>query len=232
MKALAGFCGIVYVGALPMQAEVDSEIPLGIEAVTGIRSDYVHRGFRLARSLLDFQLEAEISLSNETSLHLGFAHLAESAGSFTETASYLELNRSFNKRFRGGASFTYRDRDASILRGGFDLGFFTFFTINDEWRWRNELNIDLGVEGTYLNSELEWSRVISSKSFITVQGGLSSVSSYLDRSGLNDFHARIAYTYAISDQISFTPFLGSSLQIEDRDADDIIYAGLWFEVIF
>ena len=64
-------------------AEVDSEIPLGIEAVTGLRTDYVHRGFQLAESALDFQLEAEIILSNNNSLSLGFAHLSESGGVFS-----------------------------------------------------------------------------------------------------------------------------------------------------
>lgn len=232
MKTLAGLCGISFVGTSCLFADVDSEIPLGIEAVTGVRTDYVHRGFQLAQSALDFQLETELSLSKETSLHFGFAHLAESDGSFTETASYLEVSHYFNERFGIGASFTYRDRDESILRGGFDLGLFTTYAINEDWRWRNEVNFDFGVEGTYLNSELEWSQVISDKSFISIEAGLSYVSSYLDRSGLNDFHARIAYTYAISDQISFTPFVGSSIQIEDRNADDVIYTGLWFEVIF
>lgn len=232
MKVLTGICGIASVFTLVSKAELDSEIRLGVEAVTGARTDYVHRGFQLASSSLDFQAEAEITLSNESSLHLGFSHLAESAGDFTETTSYLEFSHRFNHRLTGGASFTYRDRDASILAGGLDLGLFTSFEINDDWRWINEINFDLGVEGIYANSEVEWSAVLSEKSFITLETGLSYVSSYLDRSGLNDLHARLAYTYAWSDQISFTPFLGASIQLEDDNADDIIYAGLWFEVIF
>jgi len=49
---------------------------------------------------------------------------------------------------------------------------------------------------------------------------------------VNDFHTRLTYTYAISDQVSFTPFIGSSIQIEDKDNHDLLYGGLWFEVIF
>jgi hypothetical protein len=67
---------------------------------------------------------------------------------------------------------------------------------------------------------------------VTVSAGLSYVSDYLDRDGINDFHTKLTYTYAISDQVAFTPFIGSSNQIEDQDADDIFYGGLWFEVIF
>jgi hypothetical protein len=232
MKYVAFLGGIFCAGSSTVPAEVDTEIPLGIEAVTGLRTDYVHRGFQLAESTLDFQLEAEVTLSNETSLHLGLAHLSESDGDFNETTSYLELSHKFNENFTAGTSFTYRDRNESILRGGFDLGFYTSYIINDDWRWRNELNFDLGVEGVYLNSELEWSQVISDKSFITMNAGVSYVSDYLERNGLNDFHTRLTYTYALSDQIAFTPFIGSSFLIDDQDADDIFYGGLWFEVIF
>lgn len=232
MRYLAALGGIFCACTSMALAEVDTEIPLGIEAVTGLRSDYVHRGFQLAESALDFQLEAEVTLSDETSIHLGFAHLSESNGDFNETTSYLELSHTLNKKLTGGTSLTYRDRNESLLASGFDLGFFTSYSINDDWRWRNELNFDLGVEGIYLNSELEWSRVISDKSFVTVSAGLSYVSDYLDRDGINDFHTKLTYTYAISDQVAFTPFIGSSNQIEDQDADDIFYGGLWFEVIF
>tara|TARA_B110000003_G_scaffold103871_1_gene106021 strand:+ start:2428 stop:3126 length:699 start_codon:yes stop_codon:yes gene_type:complete len=232
MKHLGILGGIFCACSSMAFAEVDSEIPLGIEAVTGLRTDYVHRGFQLAESALDFQLEAGITLSDNNSLSLGFAHLSESDGDFNETWSYLELAHSFNKNFTGGASFTYRDRDESILQGGFDLGLFTSYSISDVWRWRNELNFDRGVDGIYLNSELEWSQIISEKSFITIKAGLSWVSGYLERDGLNDFHTRVTYTYAISDQVSFTPFIGSSIQIEDKDYGDLLYGGLWFEVIF
>ncbi|MDG2400774.1 MAG: hypothetical protein P8M04_09385 [Akkermansiaceae bacterium] len=232
MKLLAGLGGIFYACGSMVFAEIDTEIPLGIEAVTGLRTDYVHRGFQLAESALDFQLETKITLSNDNSLSLGFSHLSESDGDFNETSSYLELGHSFTQNLTGGASFTYRDRGESILQGGFDLGLFTSYSINEIWRWRNELNFDLGIDGIYLNSELEWSKAISDKSFVTIKGGLSWVSDYLERDGLNDFHTRVTYTYALSDQISFTPFIGSSIQIDDQDADDILYGGLWFEVIF
>lgn len=232
MKYLAGLGGIFCACGSMALAGADSEIPLGIEAVTGLRTDYVHRGFQLAESALDFQLEAEITLSNKNSLSLGFSHLSESAGDFNETWSYLEYDHSFTQNLTGGVSFTYRDRNESILQGGFDLGLFTSYSINDIWRWQNDLNFDLGVNGIYFNSELEWSKPISDKSFVTITSGLSWVSDYLNRDGLNDFHTRVTYTYALSDQVSFTPFIGSSIQIEDKDNDDILYGGLWFEVIF
>lgn len=216
----------------PASAEVETEIPFGIEAVTGIRSDFVHRGFQLADSALDFQLETELTLSNHTSLHFGLSHLTENGGNFTETSGYFEITHNFSKCFLAGASVTYRDRRDSILDGGFDLGLFTSLDLHKDWRWRNELNFDLGVEGIWFRSAIEWSTVITEDAFLIVEGGLSAVSGYLDRDGLNDFHTRISLTYAISEQVSISPFLGSSIQIEDSSASDLFYAGLWFEVIF
>lgn len=232
MKTLAGLGGILFVIAPALQAEIDSEIPLGIEAVTGLRSSYVHRGFELADTSLDFQMQAEVTLSNETSVHLGLSHLAESDGDFSETTAYAELAHALNKDLLVGTSLTYRDRNASLLSSGLDLGFFTSYALNDDWRWRNELNFDFGESGLYFASELEWSQVVSDKSFVTIEGGVSYVSDYLERDGFNDFYARVTYTFAISDRVSITPFFGTSLQLDDHESDDVAYGGFWFEVIF
>jgi hypothetical protein len=217
---------------LPATGEVEAEIPFGIEAVTGIRSDYVHRGFQLAESSLDFQIESELVLSDTTSLHLGLSHLSESSGGFAETSAYFELSREFRDGITFGGSITYRDRRRSLLDGGLDLGIFATVEINEDWRWRNELNFDLGVDGIWFSSGLEWSTVISDDSFLVVQSGLSAVSSYLNRDGLNDFHTRISFTYTLSEQVSLTPFIGSSVQIADSAASDVFFGGFWFEVIF
>ena len=48
----------------PAHAEVENDIKLGIEAVTGIRTGYIHRGYDLADASLEFQLQAEFALSN------------------------------------------------------------------------------------------------------------------------------------------------------------------------
>lgn len=232
MKWLFSLGGVICILITSARAEVEAEIPLGIEAVTGIRSDYVHRGFRLADSSLDFQLESELTLSNHSSLHLGLSHLAESGGGFAETSGYLELTRAVGDDWQLGTSMTYRDRRESRLDGGFDFGFFASRDLPNDWRWRNELNFDLGVDGIWFRSAVEWSTVITDDAFLVVEGGLSAVSGYLDRDGINDLHTRVGLTYAFSDQVSFTPFIGSSLQIDDRSASDLFYGGLWFEVIF
>jgi len=232
MRTLVGPGGFFMLGTILLPAEVDSEIPLGIEAVTGLRSSYVHRGYELADTSLDFQMEAEITLSDETWINLGLAHLAESDGDFSETSAYFEISHQWHKKFITGTSLTYRDRNSSLLKSGLDLGFFAAYSINDDWKWRNELNFDFGEDGVNFATEIEWSQVISDQSFVTIKSGISFLSNYPDRDGLNDIFARIAYTYAISDRVALTPFLGTSIQLQKHDNGDTTYGGFWFEVIF
>lgn len=218
---------------LPATAEIESSVPLGIEALTGLRSGYVHRGFDLADTSLEFQFAGKVTLSNENSLHFGLSHLAESNGDFSETAGYLELNQKLSDRLHAGISATYRDRSHGILDGGLDLGIFTSFSINEDWEWRNELNYDFGADGTYLASEITWSKALSDQVYLSLSGGLSYLSDYENNSGLNDFFARISLNYAFSDQVDFSPFLGTSAPLDSGGSSNgIIYGGLWFQVIF
>lgn len=214
-------------------ADIESSIPLGIEAVTGIRSGYVHRGFDLADTSLEFQFAGKFTLSNSQSFNFGLSHLAESSDDFSETAGYLEFENEFSDRLRAGLAVTYRDRNDSLLTSGTDLGVFTSYAINDDWEWRNELNYDWGADGLYAASEITWSQPISEKAFIAISGGLSYLSDYEHRDGMNDFFGRITLNYNFSDQVSFSPFVGTSIQLQDEDgADDVFYGGLWFQVIF
>jgi len=61
---------------------------------------------------------------------------------------------------------------------------------------------------------------------------------YYDRDGLNDIYARLSLTYHISETVSVTPYVGTSILIDDDSDepgvinDDSTYAGLWFIVRF
>jgi hypothetical protein len=214
-------------------AEIENQIPLGIEAVTGFRSGYIHRGFDLADTSLEFQFAGELTLSNESSIHVGLSHLAESTGNFSETAGYLELDHKFTNQLHAGVSVTYRDRNHSILDSGLDLGIFTSFTINDDWEWRNEFNYDFGASGSYLTSEVIWSKAFSDKFYLSIAGGVSYLASYENRTGLNDLYGRISLNYAFSDQVALSPFLGTSIPLDSEETRrDFLYGGLWFQVIF
>ena len=215
-----------------VHAEIENEINLGIEAVTGIRSGYLHRGYDLADASLEFQLHAEFALSNESSLNFGVWHLAESDGDFSANSAYLELDHQVAEQLWIGGSITYRKLDRSTLDSGGDLGTYFRYRPHDDWTISGELHYDFAADGWYADTELEWSQPISNSAFIAIINGVSFASEYYGDSSFHDVFSKITLTYALSDEIAFTPFVGSNFSLSDSNRDDEFYAGLWFEVIF
>ena len=223
--------GLAILCSLPAFGEIENEIPLGMEAVTGIRTGYVYRGFELAQTSLDFQIEAEFALSNTETLNFGSWYLSEGDGDFSETGVFIDFRHELDPKTVIGASLTYRNFSGAQLDNGLDLGVFATYQINDDWDWKAGAYYDLGNDAFYSSFDVRWSKPISDSAFVSLENGLSYVSDYLDRDGLNDYYGRLSLTYAVSNSVAFTPFIGWSFQL-DSDDDDSVHGGLLFEVIF
>ncbi|MDB4356812.1 hypothetical protein N9Z06_02020 [Akkermansiaceae bacterium] len=223
--------GLAIFTTLPAFGEIENEIPLGVEAMTGIRTGYVYRGFELARTSLDFQIEAEIALSNTDTFNFGSWYLSEGDGNFSETGAFIDFRHELDERTIIGASLTYRHFSGSLLDSGVDLGVFTTYQINNDWDWKAGAYYDLGNDAFYTALDVRWSKPISDSAFIAVENGLSYVDGYLNRDGLNDYYGRFSLTYAVSDSVAFTPFVGWNIQLDSNDSDSL-HGGLLFEVIF
>ncbi|MGC6427177.1 MAG: hypothetical protein ACON5H_09310 [Akkermansiaceae bacterium] len=230
--SLAIFSALILLTLAPIRAEIENEIPWGIETVAGIRSGYVYRGIELADTSLDLQIEAEISLSNDTSLSLGTWHLSESSGNFSESAVFLDLHHELNEQTQIGTSLTSRNFRNSVLESGLDFGVFLNRRINDLWDVKAGAYYDTGNDAFYASTEIRWRKPISEKTFVSIDNGVSFVSNYLDREGFNELYGRLSFTYAISDASAITPFLGWSMQLDDSRATDPVFGGVWFEFIF
>lgn len=222
---------LLFLGTAIGQAAEDSEIPLGIEVVTGYRSEYLYRGFSLADQMIDIQIDAEIALSNEWILSLGGSYGDEtSSGNFSEAAAYLGLIYE-QEKWDAGLDASWHSYDHSFFQDGFDLGPFANWRPCADWRVGAAFSYDTGADGWYGKLEAEWTRPTGRSSFVSVLGGLSAVSTYYHRSGANDFYARLAWTYGINRSVAITPFLGTSLPLTSK-GDSSLFAGLWFEVNF
>lgn len=219
--------------ALGIGASQAQDIPYGVEALTGVRSAYLFRGFKLADFSLDFQLETEIALGSDFFVNVGASHLAESDGDFSESAVFADLRKSYED-FSVGGSLTYRNFDHPIFDSGANMGLFADYLFNDEWDGRVSLFYDTGAEGFYFSADLNWSKPFGEDSFVAAMSGLSLVSDYYGRDGLNDFFGKISYTYNINSGVAVTPFVGFSLPLEDDGfADDAeAYAGFSLQVVF
>lgn len=223
----------LFLSASLCSAEIESDLPIGLEAVTGIRSGYVFRGFDMANALMDFQLEGEITLNECTYLNVGGWFASESGGPFEELAGFLDLRTEANDLVTLGTVLTYHDYNGTLFDSGADLGvYISLFPAND-WDFTVGAYHDFGANAWYANTEAGWSKRLGEDSYLALTGGISWVDNYYGRSGMNDFHGRASFTYNINRSVAVTPFLGWSLEIDDTNGDgDELFGGLWLELVF
>jgi len=220
--------------SMSVSAEIENEVQWGVEGVTGYRSNYVYRGFELSESTIDFQLEAEVALSDSLSLNIGGWYATETGnGNFDESAGFLKLHYQATEHFTLGTSATYRNFNQSLFREGVDLGVFA------TWQFCRDFGItlggyyDTGAEGWYGNMESNWTKPISDTAFVSLQTGVSAVDGYYGRDGFNDVYGRISLTYNITEAVSVTPYFGGSALLDSNDlGDDNAFGGIWFVVRF
>ena len=209
-----------------------ADVPLGIEVVTGYRSEYVYRGFLLGRDVLEVQLETEISLSNQWSIGLGAWYASETGdGEFTETTAFTSLTYRTGQWEIGGSA-SYHAYDHSLFQDGCDLGLHVTWRPSDDWSFTTGVYYDTGADAWYGKLEGMWSKPTGNHSFVTALAGASCVSGYYGRDGGNDAYGRLAWTYAFNDRVSITPFVGTSLTLDSDEGHDRLFGGLWFEVNF
>lgn len=228
--------------SIPCQltADVEDDIQLGIEAVTGYRSGYVYRGFELAESTLDFQVEAEIALNDATFLNVGAWYATETGdGDFDEAAVFTHLRFEKTEKLTIGLSAAYRTFSHStpplsvMFEDGVDLGIFTTYNFCRDFSATAGAYYDFGAEAWYGHVETRWSKAVSEKAYVSLKTGVSYVDDYYGRDGMNDAYGRLSFTYHISETVSVTPFVGGSVLLDDNDAgDDQAFGGIWFEVRF
>lgn len=222
--------------ALPLSAsaEIENDIQWGFEAVTGYRSNYIYRGFELSEGTLDFQLEAELGLSDHLALNLGGWYATETgSGEFDESAGFLKLNYRATDQLTLGTSATYRDFNQSLFESGVDLGAYASWDFCRGFGISLGAYYDTGADGWYGNLESYWTKPLSDKAYFALKTGVSTVEDYYERNGANDVYARASLTYHISDTVSITPFVGGSALLDsDDEGDDNAFGGVWFEVRF
>ncbi|MEM9080212.1 MAG: hypothetical protein AAGC74_05905, partial [Verrucomicrobiota bacterium] len=218
------------IGATALTAEVEDDLTLGLEVVSGYRSAYVARGFELADGTLDLQAETEIALNNDLFLGLYAWHATESNGNFSETSAGLDLTREFDP-LQLTATLRYQSYSGSLFQDGILLGLETTYFLSDSWDLSLNSLYDFGAEAPYGSLELGWSQPLSEDLFVSAESGLSIVDSYYGRSGLNDYYGRISLTYNLNSTISLSPFLGFSIPLEDHSSNTV-YGGFWFAVSF
>ncbi len=213
-------------------AEVLQEIPLGIEVVTGYRSEYIQRGFKWAGALIDVQAEAEIALTDDLIANFGAWYATGTgSGEFSEAAAAAGI------RWEDGdltlaLDATWRSLSHSPYDNGLDVSPSIAWRLTEDFEIAGGIAWDTGADGLYAFAETRWSHALGTTSFISADAGLSCVSDYYNRSGLNDLYARFSYTKVLNRSVSITPFAGTSIPLQSDGESARLFGGLWFEVNF
>ena len=135
-----------------------------------------------------------------------------------------------------GIGFRYREISDAVYKSGFELNASIDYHFNSDQILKSELSYDTGANGWYGKVQYDHYYKVNSDSFLGLQVGASFSSGYYEaealngvaEDGFNDVFAKLSYTYNLTPQISFTPFLGASVQ----KSDTAFYGGLWFETSF
>lgn len=213
----------------------DTQLPLGLEAVTGYRTNYLQKGIDLAQDSFDFQLQGEISLSDSLFLGFGGWYLTETAkGDYAETGAHLSLTKDYNNwQFTG--YIDYRNRENSEIDSGLIISAESRLFLYEANQSSHSLNFEIGydtsAEGTFYELEYKFYYALSSNSYLNINSGVSAVDNYHSLNGLNTWQSRMSYTHNLSKQVSISPFIESVISLNEA-IEDTTLAGLWFEISF
>lgn len=213
-------------------AEVEREIPWGVEVVTGYRSEYIQRGFKLANDLFDVQGEAEIALADDV-----FASFGGWYGTGTGSADFEELGAFGGIRWETGKFILGLDTgwtsiDHSVFKDGLDVSPSLTWLFTKDLEFTAGAAWNTGADGLYGFAETVWSKPLGTSSFVSLTGGISAVADYYGRDGWNDVHARASFTQSINQRVAVTPYVGVSIPLQSDGETNRLFGGVWFEVNF
>lgn len=214
-------------------ASAETEVPYGVEALTSYRSEYTYRGFQLADETLDFQLSSQVALDDSTSINLAAWYgTGLSNSDFSELGLFADIRKN-SGQFTYALSGTYRDYSQTFFESGVDIAASVTWHVSDSWDLGIVAAYDTGAEGWYTELNSSYYYRISDNSYVTLKGGVSGVSDYYSRDGLNDLFAKFSYTYNINKSVSISPYIASSVLLDSDDAgQDSFFGGVYFAVSF
>ncbi|MGE9270932.1 MAG: hypothetical protein ACQKBU_09035 [Verrucomicrobiales bacterium] len=209
----------------------DDELIYGIEVLTGYRSEYVDRGFKLANQLLEVQVGAEIALSNQWLIDFGGWYGSETgSGDFDQTSLFFGTHYE-GEQWQTGLQLAYNRYSNLLFRDGVQVGPYFDQLMGEDWRLGAAIEYDSGAKGWYGKLEAEWSQPTGEHSYLALIGGLSATSDFYGNSGWNDGFARFSWSYHLNRHVTLTPFVGTSVAL-DSARETRLFGGLWFAVNF
>lgn len=214
-------------------ADVESDLPLGIEALTGYHSHSVYRGLELSEEALDFQLSTEVALNNDWLVGISGWHIASSSDDFTETSGELSLIYRSDSDWTFTTGITQRSFDHPIVESGTEVFADLSYEFSIDFSAAARLSYDDASGSALGELSIHYSRVINDSAWWAIEAGTLLADDFYGASGLASANARLSATYLINSQLSITPYLAHSEQIDDAFGEEsVTSAGVWFAISF
>lgn len=207
-------------------------IQLGVQFMTGYRTNYVFRGVEAGEQAVEGQIASSIAVSNDMALAGEVNYVrAFKDGHFSQTTLYGELQYYIGKEATLGPSMGAQFYGDSVFRNGIEPGIV--------WRWNPELDwsfsasglYDTGQKGFYGNVAVTWQPLITETTAWETSVVLGSAARYLDSDGPSDLMLRTGWLIRIGPSFRLHPFIAVTFGIGDRD-ERVLTGGVWFSWIY
>lgn len=221
-------------GPVPLSDELRrAPIMLGVQFMTGYRSNYVHRGVEVGEEVAEGQVASSIALSNDWALAGEFDFLHAFQGKdFSQTTFYGELQYYLGDELTVGPSIGSQFYGGkTVFRNAWEPGFALRWNPVPDWSfWATGL-YDTGQKGEYGTVAVSWQPLIA-KSVAwenTVAVGISS--DYVGASGISDVMVRTGLNIRLGKNFRLQPFVGVTFGVGDRDGHKVT-GGFWFTLVY
>ena len=182
-----------------------ADIPVGIEWLSGLRSEYLHRGIQNTGSLTELQLQSSYSLSQDESVELSLWQLGGRESSFAEYGAELGYTLS-----AGRSTITplvrYREIVDGLETSTAELGVVMSYDWNDDFSTSFEVSYQEAEAAMMASLSAEYSYVLTEDSYLVGQLALHSADDYHGLSGLYDVTVTLRYVHHLNDSLTVTPF--------------------------
>lgn len=221
-------------GPVPLSGELRrSPIQLGVQFMTGYRSNYVFRGVELGEQAIEGQIASSIALSNDWALagEVDFVHCF-AAGNVSQTTLYSELQYyladectlgpSLGAQFYGGRT---------EFQSGCEPGFALRWNPVPEWSLAATGVYDGGQKGFYGNGAVTWQPLLTKSIAWENTVGVGISSDYLGASGFSDILLRSGLNIRLGPSLRLQPYTAITFRVGDRSGQTVC-VGVWFSWVY